>query len=171
MKKTNQNNHSEGQFLKDNPNKNGLSKSHQKYLGYTMPEDFFKESKQDILDSLKDNNPKRIQRRSHFILRTAAAVLALLLITTAYLYINDSFFFTNTEITAESIESDELDFLFNTAILEDDELDTYIDEYLMEDIIAEAELEDNHVIINSLMMDDAEADEYLDNYLIEKLVL
>jgi len=173
MEKTDENNIKKNHFLKDDNNKQSISKEHNDYFGYKTPDNFFSESKKEILNSISsiEVNEKKFIAVKPVLKWVAAASVVILIISMSYMFFSDSTFFNNNVISEDISDIDEDNMLLNSFFVDDSELDNFIENYIMEDIIIESELKTDHVIINSLMLTDEEAEQYIDEYLIEALVL
>lgn len=173
MKKINKNKmneNSQNTFLKDNPNEFGVSESHRSYLGLKTPTDYFADSKNKILSSLsnietKDHNKFKINRKTFWAV--AASVTILLTVTLTFLYDNASI--QNINILTEngiSYENNDDNLLISSLFMEDSEMDQFIDDYFIEEVISETGVErySDDVIINSLLVEDSLVDELIVDY-------
>ena len=66
------------------------------------------------------------------------------------------------------------DFLISSLMVPDREIDNYLDHYLINKVVIEAELSEQqleNIFINSLFVEDSLIDDYLNNNLIENIVI
>ncbi len=157
-----------------------ISRLHKDKLGMDVPEGFFKKSKEDILNAVtKDEQPKQkvFWLRPMFAYPIAAALVLAIAITfwiqNNDIDINDKI--TNTEDMEllNSVLSQD-DFLVSSLLIEDDDLDKFMDEFILNEIVVEAELSEQkleNIFINSLFVEDSLIETYLDKSLIENVVL
>lgn len=183
MAKTNKNKKNQirqtgNRFLKDDIHKKELAQEHKEYLGMGVPDDFFSKSKDHIFNSLPNEN---VQKRTVFGLRTSVAysiaASIVILIGIAIWLQNDRTdlrpIITNTEMVL-SHENGSDHFLLNSLFIEDDGLDAYMDDFIVNEILVEAELSEQqleNIFINSLLIEDSLIDSYIDENLIENIVL
>ena len=173
MEKKDKKSHSDFSFSKPILNKN-LTENHEDYLGMKLPEDFFEQSKDNILQSISNTNmtgfQKKIRIRRKFLLGTAAAVLLLIITGVLFLILNNSLL-SPKSFSEESTYYEDDNIAFHSIFMEEGEIDDFINEYFSEDIILEAEVSSDNIIINSLLIDENEIDTYIDEYLIKELIL
>lgn len=155
-----------------------LTKLHKEKLGMDIPEDFFAKSKADILDSIPTTEePKQTVFWLKPIVAYPIAASIVLLIGLTFWLQNDTSTIeqkiTNIEkLNPMDINSD--DFLMTSLLVEDDEIDQFMDAFIMDEIIVEAELSEQqleNIFINSLFVEDSLINSYLDKNLIENIVL
>ena len=165
---------------KSNQHKADISRLHKDKLGMAVPEDFFAKSKANILNKvIKPEKPKQ----SIFWLKpiiaypmAASIILAIALI----FWMQNNNTKNNNQITnTENIElwnSDSLDsdFLISSLMISDTEMDNYLDRYIFNKIVIEAELSEQqleNIFINSVLIEDSLINNYIDKSLIENIVL
>ncbi len=183
MAKTNKNNknHIEqagNRFLKDDVHKKSLAQEHKEYLGMDVPDNYFSISKDTILKSIPVDNQRtsRVFRLKPFIAYPLAASFLILVGVFVWLQ-NDTTAvdpkITNTEIIG-TLDVDSDDFLVTSLLVEDDNLDAFIDDFIVHEILVGADLSEQqleNMFINSLFIEDSLLDSYIDESLIENIVL
>lgn len=167
-------------FLKKENLKKDLAQEHKEFLGLDVPDDYFSKSKKNILKNLKMENE---QKRTVFGLKPfiaypiAASILLLIAIT---FWMQNKSIESNLKVTdVDAIETvNELstteDFLVSSLLVDDSKMDQYIDDYILNEIIVEAELSEQQledIFINSLFVEDSLINIYIDNNLIENIIL
>ena len=167
-------------FLRKDNLKKSLAQEHKEYLGMDVPEGYFTKSKHTILKSVQ---PKKAQKRTVFGLkpiiayRIAASILLLVALTFWWQTTNNE---NNLEmIDVEVVVSpNELgnadDFLVTSLLIDDADIDQFVNEFITEEIIVEAELSEQrleNLFINSLLIEDSLIHGYIDENLIENIVL
>ena len=165
---------------KSKTHQENIGRLHKDKLGMAVPKDFFKKSKQDILNAvIKDERPKQ----KVFWLRPIfaypmAAVLVLAFAITIFIKNNKSEL--NNKITdtvdVELLNSDftQDDFLVSSLMVSDSEMDELLDDYIMNEIIVEVDKQEKEIddlIINSLFVEDSLIDRFMDENLLENVVL
>lgn len=164
---------------KSNQHKQDISRLHKDKLGMDIPEDFFSKSKEDILNKvLKQDKPKQ----SVFWLRPMiaypiAASIILAISITFWMQNNSTKInnqITNTEYNIMNPDFLDGDFLISSLMVPDREIDNYLDHYLINKVVIEAELSEQqleNIFINSLFVEDSLIDDYLNKNLIENIVI
>ena len=149
-------------FLSENPNKEGVSKSHQSYLGLTIPPDYFSKSKNDILNSVIGPEIREKKSKISFNSRyfwPVAATVAILIGFGFFLLIQNTTLKTHSTRTENhqankiDLNSQADDAFISFLFIDDSELDSYVDEYFINTIFSEVFSPDYNpgsVIINSL---------------------
>lgn len=167
-------------FLKDKTGKQDPSKIHQEYLGFNTPENYFSESKSELLSSMKQAG----NEKSGFLIRlnpvyrwAIAASVAILFGSVFFLMVQKSNLVKKDELTEEiqsntdEFESTSDELLISSLFVDDSMLDEYVDEYLMKSIFEDIVYVDpGNVIINSLLMEDSQVDQYIDDYLLDEMI-
>lgn len=157
-----------------------ISRHHKDKLGMDVPDGFFKKSKEDILNAVtKEEQPKqKVYWLRPMIAYPVAATLVLAFAITFWLQNNTSD--VNNQITnTEEIELlnsvlSQDDFLVSSLFVEDDDMDKFMDDFILNEIIVEAELSEQqleNIFINSLFIEDSLIDNYMDKSLIENVLL
>ncbi len=149
-------------FLK--PRKETSSQHHKEYLGMNVPEGYFEASKKSILDLIKEESP--VRETPVFYLRRSfqvAASIALLVIMTVW--------FQYSERSKIEIASN--DILIESLFVEDDNMNDFVEEILVSEVVEEAdkEKEMEEIIINSLFVEDSLLDNYTNESLLDNLIL
>ena len=158
MEKTSENNN-KNNFLKEGM-QNDVSKHHKDYLGTTIPEGYFAKSKLSILEKIKEEETEVPKKKKIFWMHAnfkyaVAASLVFILSLTIWLQSSNT---NNVEqINVELLSFNE-DVLVNSLFLEDDEIDTYADVTLINEIVIKAELSEqkmDDLILDSMILDDS----------------
>jgi len=148
-------------FLKEGV-KSDVSKHHKDYLGTTIPEGYFAKSKLSILEKIKEEQ-KQIEapkKQKIFWLHSnfkyaVAASLVFILSLTIWLQNSNT---TNVEQVNVELLSFNDDVLVNSLFLEDDEIDTYADVTLINEVVIKAQLSEqkmDDLILDSMILDDS----------------
>jgi hypothetical protein len=159
-------------------NKVRLSKEHRDKLGMDIPKDYFSKSKAEILKAVaEDKKPetKVIQLRPYVKYAVAASIVAILGLAILFKYgsgtttqqVN-----TITNVEFANLESD--DALLNSLLVTDENIDLYLDDYVMNEIVIKAQTSEtdlNNIFINSLIINDSLLDNYIEERFIENIVL
>lgn len=165
-------------FLSDDIDKKGLAQAHKEYLGMDVPDNYFQRSKNNILKSLPMENE---QKRTVFGLKPMiaypiAASIVILIGFTIWLQ-NDPTTIEQQNANVEQINSMDLnsdDFLVSSLLVDDGDMDGFMDDYILNEIIVDAELSEQqleNIFINSLFVEDSMINGYIDKSLIENVVL
>lgn len=163
-----------------NEHKEHITKLHKDKLGIDIPEGFFETSKNDILSKvMAPETPEQKVFWLKPILAYPIAASIILALAVTFWMKNDQTKTNNQISTSEDIkiidpELLEGDFLVSSLLVEDSEVDTYLDHYIVNNIIVEAELteqEFENVFINSLFVEDSLIDDYLNESLIDKILI
>jgi len=156
-----------------------ISRLHKDKLGMDVPNDFFKISKEHILKSvIKEEQP----RQKVFWLRPIIAypiAAALVLAFAITIYLNN-----NTDINNKITDTNNVDyfnsdfsqddFLVSSLMVSDSDMDKFLDDYIMDEIIVEVDRKEKEIddlIINSLFVEDSLIDNFMDENLFENVVL
>lgn len=134
---------------------------HKEYLGTTIPEGYFKQSKRSILNKVKEEQQKEVPKQAkvfwlqpRFRYAVAASLLFLLSLT---IWLQNA---NNDQLEDNNIEllSFNDDVLVNSLFIEDDELETYTNTTLMNEVVIKAELSEQRMddlILDSMILDDS----------------
>ena len=177
MEKSTQNKN-ENNFLKESFN-GDISKHHKKYLGTDVPEDYFAKSKTSILEKIKkevkqEEKPKKqivfyLQPKFKYF---AAASLVFILSLTVWLQNyntqNDFDIPTNSELSYQD------NVLIESLLVDDNELDTFTDATLFNEIVVKAEMKEqkmDDLFLNSLILEDSLLNNYINEEFIEIIIL
>jgi hypothetical protein len=163
-----------------NQNKKDISKFHKEKLGMDIPEDYFAKSKAAILNKvIKTEEPKQtVFWLKPLIAYPIAASIILALTLTIWMH-NESkpnqIKITNTK-DKQIFNSDFLedDFLVSSLMVPDAEMNHFLDSYLLNNVVIEAEKSEQeleNIFMNSILIEDSLIDSYIDKSLIENIVL
>lgn len=167
------------QFLKQDSQKGSLAQEHKDYLGMDVPDNYFSQSKQDILKSLPMTSE---DKRTVFGLKPiyayplAASVILLLGIFIWMMQHDTNIVNTQTINVAEVdfTNMDDSDVLITSLLVDDTDINTYMDEFMVEKVVVEVSQTDQqleNLFINSLLIDDSKADDYVQKGILENFVL
>ncbi len=163
-----------------NKNKEHITKLHKDKLGMDIPEDFFTKSKEDILSKVSTpEKPKQTIFWLKPIIAYPIAASIVLAIALTFWMKNDQ---TKTNIQITNSKNIKLmepellegDFLVSSLLVPDSEVDGYLDHYIVNNVIVEAELSEEqleNIFINSLFVDDSLLNKYLNESLIDNLMI
>ena len=129
-----------------------IMKTHEEELGLNVPIDYFSNSKHDILNQVSNSKVKVLYTKRNFLLPIAAAV-ALIITLTVFkpsvfssfnnvpAIVSDTISKFNTKNLADennllSVEDVSVAALF----VEDDKIDEFVDNYVLEDVIKDASI-------------------------------
>ena len=152
------------EFLKDKIG--DPSDHHKEYLGMEIPKDYFSSSKANILELVskeKDETPVFYLRRSF---QVAASITLLISITVWTLVFNQP--------TNDMLEIASDDILIESLFVEDTDMNAFISEVVVEEIMVEAEKSEQdleNIFINSLFVEDSLIDSYTKKSLIDNIIL
>jgi hypothetical protein len=156
-------------------NKNSeLSKHHKNKLGYDVPQDYFQQSKQQIMKAVtsQEETKSGFTRWKYTMMYAVAATVLLLLSIGVFRYFQNSNSIQTLDWATYENMNDE-DVLFNTLFINDSQVDTYLDNYLGE-VIIQAELQEqafDNLFINTLLQDESEVETFIDEQFLDKIVL
>ncbi len=169
---------SKDRFLKDNILKKDLAQAHKEYLGMDIPANYFSESKNNILKKLPMENQ---QKRTVFRLKPMftypiAATIVLLLGFTFWLQNKPSDIVQESSYVEEMITShlNSDEFLVFSLLIDDGDMDEFVDDYILNNIVVEAEMSEQqleNILINSLLIEDSLVDSYIVKSLVDNIVL
>lgn len=188
MKRTDSNNKEEKRFrdksgdpfLKPEDQRSDQANMHREYLGMEVPKGYFLHSKQSILDSLPGGQKKKgsiLQLRKNWAYPLAASILLLISVSIWFFNEPKTGHPENVEATVtRSLYDPEnsQDLLLTSLLVEEDEIDSFVDEVVLNEIVVKAELSEQqleNIFINSLIEEDSTADEYLEENLFKEIVL
>lgn len=158
MEKTSENNN-KNNFLKEGM-QNDVSKHHKDYLGTTIPEGYFAKSKLSILEKIKEEETEVPKKKKIFWMHANfkyAVAASLVFILSLTIWLQSSNTSNETQVHVELLSFNE-DVLVNSLFLEDDEIDTYADVTLINEIVIKAELSEqkmDDLILDSMILDDS----------------
>ena len=128
-------------------------------MGMTVPTDYFSHSKSEILSSLKTEvKQKKVSKTRFMVASIAASVVIIIALGVNYRT-------NNLSTSLDYVSSNDL--ALNCLLLEDDVLDSYIDESIVvntyDEILSDVG-EGEELLLNSLFVDDENLDSYIDEY-------
>ena len=153
-----------------------ITKLHKEKLGLDIPEDFFNTSKDSILNAVAENKQRTVFTLRPIISYAVAASIILLLGIGYWLQNNTSQINPDINNTEEfsSLIMDAEDFLVSSLMIDDKDINTYMDAFILNEIIVEAELEEQaleNIFINSIFIEDSIINIFIEDSLIENVVL
>ena len=160
-----------------------LGKKHKEQLGMGVPEGYFSSSRQSILDKLSTQTHQRKNEGMIFGLRKnwayPLAASLLLLVSLSIWFSREGR--TNGEKSIEApvarsvyVLEESPDVLLTSLLIEEDEIGSFMDEVVINEIVVKAELSEQeleNIFLNSLIEEDSSADTYLEESLIKEIVL
>ena len=161
--------------MKNKAHKN-ITKLHKENLGLDIPKNFFNTSKDNILKAVSKNKQQTVFKLKPIITYAVAASIILLLGVGYWLQNNASLINPNINNNEEfsSLFMDSEDFLVSSLMIDDNDMNEYMDDFILNKIIVEAELEEQeleNIFINSIFIEDSIINTYLEESLIENVVL
>ena len=165
---------------KEKLHKENITKFHKDKLGMDIPEGYFEKSKESILNKVIE--PERPKQTVFWLRPMVAYPIA----ATIVLGIALTFLLQNNNIKPNSqitnAQDKELldpslfgyDFLVSSLMVPDSKVNQYVDSYIANNIVVEAELSEEQLentFINSLFVEDSLIDDYLNKSLIENLII
>ncbi|MDT7832834.1 hypothetical protein RQM59_10620 [Flavobacteriaceae bacterium S356] len=163
------NSSAKGSFLDRNYANGNVSEHHKELLGTDIPEGYFKNSKQRILDLVKEDAPKKqkvVLLRPRFKYAIAASVAILVSLTIWF----------QSSSGLDSSELNELadDALINSLFVEDTDMEAFTNDILVSEVMVKAEISEQsleNVFMNSLFVEDSLVDDYMGKSLLENVIL
>jgi len=163
-----------------NQQNENITNRHKDELGMDIPENFFSKSKEDILNKVITNEtPKqKVFWLKPLIAYPIAASIVLAIALTFWTQTNNEN--STNDITnieeAPQFNPDLLegDFLVTSLIIPEGQIEDYLDHYIANNIILEAELSEQqleNIFINSLFVEDSLLNNYINESLIENLII
>ncbi len=159
-------------FLGENLSES-TAEHHQSKLGMKVPAGYFEKSKSAILAAVKEEPASLTvvhKRKMSAFLKIAASVAIIIGVGTFFLY-QESLFNAGSKTVAYEDQVDDL--IYNSLLVEDDQLDDYVDGYLADAILADIEYMDGQpgeVTVNALFLEDDQLNDYVDGYLLDAIV-
>lgn len=155
------------------------TKLHQEKLGYELPDNYFANSKAEILQSViaEEKVKKSIFRLNTLYAYPIAASIILLIGFTVWMNLHtpNTIVNTNTSIVeATDVQVPEDEMLIQSLLVEDEQLDDFVDEYIVTQAIAENNKNEEQIenlLINSLLINDTLLDNYMEDNLTDVLIL
>lgn len=165
---------------KSNQHKKDITKLHKDKLGMDIPEGFFTKSKENILSKvIKTEVPKQTVFWLRPIIYYPIAASIMLAIAVSFWMKNDitknDNQITNTE-DLQILNSDFIDddFLIVSLMVPDSQMNTYLDSYIINNLVMEAEKSEQqleNIFLNSVLIEDSLINSFLDKSLFENIVL
>lgn len=163
-----------------NQHKKDISKLHKEKLGMDIPEDFFAKSKESILNKVikQEKTKQTVFWLRPMVAYPMAASIILAIALTFWMQkdnTNNIEQITKTkEVKLLNTDINDGDFLVSSLMISDSEMDIYLDSYIVNNVVIEAELSEQqleNIFINSILIEDSLINNYLDKNLIENIVL
>ena len=153
-----------------------ITKFHKEKLGLDIPVDFFKNSKENILKEISEDKKQTVLKLRPVISYAIAASIILLLGLGYWLQYEGSHLNSDINNTEEisSLFLDSEDFLVSSLMIDDNNIDDFMDGFIINNIIVEAELEEQeleNIFINSIFIEDSIINKYLEESLFENVIL
>lgn len=163
-------------FNPHSDNKKNTDK-HKEMLGMDIPKDYFSKSKTEILKAVAETSekePKVIRMNPFMRYAVAASVIALISLGVFFTYNNNDpkpIPSTVTNIDFSTIQENEI--LINSLLVEDGDMDEFLDAYVVNEIVIKAEVSEkafDDILIESLFIQDSSLDDYLNNQIIDNIL-
>jgi hypothetical protein len=159
---------------------NKFTKQHKKELGFNIPENYFEQSKSDILKAVGIEGSKEQYSYRMIPVWAYSVAASVLILVGLFIGYQNNIFNPSKEVAQlfESsvielnISSDEV--LISSLYMDDKELSAFMGDYLVEAIIDEEQQEAQerkNFIINSIFINDSLLDEYIYNELTQQIIL
>lgn len=165
---------------KSNQHKKDISQLHKDKLGMDIPEDYFAKSKKNILSQVikvEATKPTVFWLRPIIYYPIAASIMLAIVVT---FWIKNDITKNETQITntkdIQILNSDffEDDFLTASLMVPDSQMNTYLDSYIINIVVMEAEKAEQqleNIFLNSVLIEDSLINTFLDKSLFENIVL
>ncbi len=151
--------------------KGDLTLNHKSVLGLDIPEDYFQNSKNTILKEVSAmEDSKRIFRLKPLIAYSVAASIILLFGLSLWF----QFSYNKPDPQMSSFNVPDSEILIHSLFTNDTSIDQFMDTYIVEEILAEADFSEQkleNIFINSLLIEDTQIDAYLNEHIIDNLIL
>ncbi|CAH8292394.1 hypothetical protein EV196_10331 [Mariniflexile fucanivorans] len=164
-----------------NQNKDNISSFHKDKLGMDIPEGYFAKSKENILSKLiiKPEAPKQtVFWLKPMVYYPIAASIVLAMALTLWMKNditkNDNQITTTEEKQILNSEFLDGDFLITSLMVSDSQMNTYLDSYIINNVVMEAEKDEQqleNIFLNSVLIEDSLINSFLDKSLIENFIL
>lgn len=153
-----------GDFLKE---KETISTSdyHKEYLGMDVPQDYFKNSKSDILDLISEEKqvPVFYLRKSFQV----AASIAILVCLSVIIRMSTSENNIDFDIASNDV-------LIESLFVEDTDMNAFVNDIVVKEIVVEAEMSEQNlenIFMNSLFVEDSLIDSYTKKSVLDNIIL
>ncbi|MGB5363092.1 MAG: hypothetical protein WBN17_07295 [Aureibaculum sp.] len=152
-------------------------KQHKELLGMDVPKDYFKLSKSNIMEKI--SNPEKKKPRVFYLkpvfrYAIAASVIVLIALGIALKYTNTTQDFNQTQQIENLASADDQDLLINSLFISDKNINTFLDTYLVSNVMEKAELKEqefDNIFLNSIIETDSLIDSYIDESFIDNIIL
>ncbi len=152
-------------------------KRHKELLGMDVPKDYFKLSKSNIMEKI--SNPEKKKPRVFYLnpmvqIAAAASVIVLIALGIALNYNNTTQDFSQTQQIENLANADDQDLLINSLFISDENINTFLETYLVSSVMEKAELNEqefDNIFLNSIIETDSLIDSYIDESFIDNIIL
>lgn len=156
-----------------------ISSRHKEMLGMDVPDNYFIDSKSRIMEQVtpsKKGHSRVFYLKPAFRYAMAAAIMILIGLGIALKYLSDH----EDNKSAPGLESVEYthiqdaDILVEILLVPDNDLEGFLDDYMVEGVLVQAELKEQEleqVFMNSLLVEDSLIDTYIDDQFIDNIIL
>lgn len=152
-------------------------KRHKALLGMDVPKDYFKLSKSNIMEKI--SNPEKKNPRVFYLnpmvrIAVAASVIVLIALGIALNFNNTTQDFSQTQQIENLASADDQDLLINSLFISDENINTFLDTYLVSNVMEKAELQEqefDNIFLNSIIETDSLIDSYIDESFIDNIIL
>ena len=156
---------------------NNLIKNHKELLGQNIPENYFEDSKQTILNKIHDTEINEVKtfavNRSWLYAIAASAVIIFGMV----------WFFQNNAkqnpLSNEAIQwvyndlNDET-ILIDALMIQENQMDQFVTDVLEKEVIMEAAIQEqqmDNIFINSMMVEDSILEDFIDEKILSNIIL
>ena len=164
-------------FNINNESPKNPEEQHKELLGMDVPKDYFKSSKAKIMEkiSISEKQKSRVFYLKPVVRYAIAASVVLLIAIGIALKFNAN---SNDNSNLQNIQnlanvSDE-DILINSLLVSDENMDAFLDNYIVDGIMVQAEVEEqqfDNLFMNSVFVNDSLLDTYIDDRFVEEIIL
>lgn len=164
-------------FTKYTDNSKKPGKHHKEMLGMEVPKDYFKSSKSQIMERISIPEKEKSQvfyLQPVFRYVVAASVILLIVLGIALKNNTDTKGFDNVQLIENLASADDQDVLINSLLVSDEQMNTFLDNYLFSSVMEQAELEEqefDNLFLNSVIEKDSLIDRYIDENFMDEIIL
>lgn len=164
-------------FNLHNKSQKNPKEQHKELLGMDIPKDYFKSSKSKIMEKI--SIPEKEKPRVYYLrpvvrYAIAASVILLIALGIALKYNITDGNLSNTQQIEYLASTDDQDVLINSLFISDDNMNAFLDNYLLADVMEKAELQEqdfDNLFMNSVIEKDSLLDDYIDENLLDNIIL
>lgn len=151
--------------------------SHKKLLGYHIPENYFEQSKNELLTKIQQTKVNDI--KTHYLKKSwmyAIAASVVVILGTVWYFQNNV---NRNTITSDQIQWTYSDFdnetiLIDALMIPDNQMEQFVNKVFENEIFDEAAIQEEQIddiLINSMMVEDSVYDDYFEEKVLSNIVL